>query len=254
MALKMESKQNGLIVVGVCARKDPRLSPFVRHITDIMNERHGVMAAPLNGLVGKKDDCCPNVVRQEIRKVKVDAIVSLGTGKELRVCHNGHHEQAVFAAGALDSILNSYGNVVAVSPELVVDKKAHTLSALSDELSDAFSGSGLPAIGIRKMQSEIMRFRNSCDQMPLDKRFEMALDSLFTTARGFDTKGFVKAMGKVHEIFAKYDYPMLFVKDKSRKFVPALHIELPESALAQGKKLADAVDRGADWLLSSAKA
>lgn len=239
-------------VVGVCARKDPRLCPFVQHITDTLNARHGVMAAPLNGLVGKKDDCCPNVVRQEIRNIELGAIVSLGIGEKLRVYHHGNEAQALYSAGNAAVQLNRAGYRIALPDDCTINMESKTLSALSNEIGAVFAESGLPEIGVRRLQAEIMHFRSSYEQVSLEKRFEMALDGLFSSPAGFDTQGFVKVASRLHEIFAKYDYPMLFVKDKSRKFVPALHIELPESALAFSERLAGVIGNGVEKLREGA--
>jgi len=251
MSVKTNSRKAS---VGVCVRPGNamvRLEPII----DTLNGKPGIAAASVHKLAGKDRGCCLNAVRQELRSAKVDAIITVDAGKALRVIHNNNPSAAVCAAGSMAAFLNHEGYKVSLPGGYAQDVSGLTLSALSAEIGRAFSHSGLPGIGVRRMQEEIAQFRNSCGTMPLGKRLEMSINSLFTSPRGFDTPGFVGVMERLEGIFAKYDYPLLFVKGNGEKPVPALHIELPEGAVALlGDRIAGAVAQGAESLLMHAGA
>ena len=247
--MKMEAAKKPL-VVGVYARNDPRLANLLSPLVDALNRNKGINAAPVHMLAGKDKDCCTNVVRRELRNTDVGAIISLEAGNELRVYFNGDPAPALFAGGAMAGLLKAEGHSYP-SKKYAISKSGQTLSALSAEIANVFSEFGLPAMGVRQMQSQIMFFRENCDPFPLEKRLEMALNPFFTFDVPNDHVRFMQAMEKLHTVCAKYDYPMLFVKNSGRQLVPALHIELPGPVLALGNALAGIIDAGVSKLLGT---
>ena len=247
MKMKVAKKP---LVVGVYVRNDPRLANLLSPLVEALNRNKGIEAAPAHALAGKGKDCCTNVMLRELRNTKVGAIVSLEAGSELRVYFNGDPAPAVFAGGVIAGLLQIEGHAYP-SCAYAIDKSGQTLSAFSAEIATVFTEFGIPDMGVRQMQSQIKFFRNSDDQIPLEKRLEMTLNPFFTLDLPDEHARFMRVMEKLHAVYTAYDYQMLFVKNSGRKTVPALHIELPGPALALGNALAGIIDAGVSRLLGT---